>query len=379
MNKIKENVRFLSLDVFRGLTVCFMIIVNTPGSGATPFEPFLHADWHGFTPTDLVFPSFLFAVGNAMSFSMDKLRSLGNTGFFLKVFKRAFIIFLIGFLMYWFPFFTTTDSGLTLKPLSETRIMGVLQRIALCYLVAALLVRFFSTRTVIITSIIFLLGYWLVLYFFGDPADPYNMLGNTGSVIDMYVFGEKHLYHGEGVAFEPEGLLSTIPSVVNVLAGYYAGVFIRQKGKNYETISKLFLTAALFICVALIWNSVFPINKKLWTSPFVLLTTGLDFAIIAALIYIIELRATGEQKWTNFFTIFGKNPLFIYLLSEVIAVSFYLIQVNPDQSLFQWINATLFQRMVPGPFGSLLFAIAFMLLCWSVGWWLDKRKIYIRV
>jgi predicted acyltransferase len=309
-----------------------MIIVNTPGSGATPFQPFLHAD------------------------------------------------FLIGFLMYWFPFFVSNGEGeLMLKPLSETRIMGVLQRIALCYLAASLLVRYFSTRTVIIISVIFLIGYWISLFFFGDTTDPYSMLGNAGSVLDMYLFGEKHLYHGEGVAFEPEGVLSTIPSIVNVIAGYYAGQFIRQKGKNYETVSKLFLTAALFICIALVWHSVFPINKKLWTSPFVLLTTGLDLAIIAALIYIIELRATGEQRWTRFFTIFGKNPLFIYLLSEVIAVTFYLTHINPDQSLFQWINAVFFQRVIPGAFGSLLFAIAFMLLCWSVGWWLDKRKIYIRV
>ncbi|WP_374164527.1 heparan-alpha-glucosaminide N-acetyltransferase domain-containing protein [Arcticibacter sp. MXS-1] len=145
MNLVQTKERFLALDVFRGMTVCFMIIVNTPGSGATPFSPLLHADWHGFTPTDLVFPSFLFAVGNALSFSMLKLAQQSQAKFLWRIFKRAFLIFIIGYLMYWFPFFQMgSDGHLHLSPISETRIPGVLQRIALCYLFASLLVRFFQ-------------------------------------------------------------------------------------------------------------------------------------------------------------------------------------------------------------------------------------------
>ena len=151
---IKSASRFLALDVFRGLTVCFMIIVNTPGDGATPFSPLLHASWHGFTPTDLVFPSFLFAVGNAMSFSMEKYRALGDGAFFGKVIKRTLLIFLLGYLMYWFPFFTIEDGHFLLKPISHTRVMGVLQRIALCYFFASLLIRYLSTRGVMIASIV---------------------------------------------------------------------------------------------------------------------------------------------------------------------------------------------------------------------------------
>src|ERR1044071_2144213 len=146
-----------------------MIIVNTPGDGAEPFAPFLHADWHGFTPTDLEFPSFLFAVGNAMSFSMDKYRQLGDGAFFGKVIRRALLIFLLGFLMYWFPFFTIQEGHFILKPIGATRIMGVLQRIALCYLLASLLIRFLSTRGVMISSIVLLFGYWLLLLAFGVP------------------------------------------------------------------------------------------------------------------------------------------------------------------------------------------------------------------
>jgi predicted acyltransferase len=205
------------------------------------------------------------------------------------------------------------------------------------------------------------------------------MLTNTGSYIDMFVIGPKHMYHGEGVAFEPEGLLSTIPAIVNVIVGYYAGMYIRKNGKTYETISKLFLTGGAFILVALAWNAWFPVNKKLWTSPFVLLTTGIDLMIIGALIYLVELRENTESRWTKFFTIFGKNPLFIYLLSELLVIVLYMVQVGNGQSLFEGINATVYQQVAPGPIGSLLFAISYMLVCWSVGWWLDKRKIYVRV
>jgi predicted acyltransferase len=207
------------------------------------------------------------------------------------------------------------------------------------------------------------------------------MQTNAGFYLDKMVLGENHMYHGEGVAFEPEGLLSTLPSIVNVIIGYYAGVFIQRSGKNYETVSKLFLAGAALILFALAWNSFFPINKKLWTSSFVLLTTGLDLAIIAGLIYLVEITKAGvaETGWTRFFTIFGKNPLFIYLLSELLAILLYQINVARRQSLFSWINDKIFQRIAPGPFGSLLFALAFMMLCWSVGLWLDRRKIYVKV
>jgi predicted acyltransferase len=379
VNKIKSPERFLSLDVFRGLTVCFMIIVNSPGSGADPFGPFQHALWHGFTPTDLVFPSFLFAVGNAMSFSMEKYSQLNEGKFLWKVLKRTLLIFLLGFLLYWFPFFDSTPDGLTLKPLASTRILGVLQRIALCYFFAALMIRYLSTRMVLVVSVLFLVGYWIILLAYGDPSDPYHITRNAGSYLDMYILGEKHLYHGEGVPFEPEGILSTIPSIVNVIIGYYAGVYIRRNGKSYETISKLFLAAGALILIALAWDTMFPINKKLWTSTFVLLTTGLDLAIIAALLFLVEIRHSNEGNWTRFFTVFGKNPLFIYLLSELLLITLFLITISKDVNLHKWINDKFFQNIAPGPLGSLLFAIVFMLVCWVVGLWLDRKRIYIKV
>lgn len=374
------NTRFLSLDVFRGLTICFMIVVNTPGSGATPFAPLLHAHWHGFTPTDLVFPSFLFAVGNAMSFAMKKHSSVGTSAVLTKIGKRTALIFLLGYLMYWFPFFRLSESGtITSFPISETRIWGVLQRIALCYGMASLLVYFLSFRTVILVSLTFLVGYWLILLGWGDPADPYSLAGNAGTQLDRFLFGNAHLYHGEGVAFDPEGLLSTLPAIVNVVIGYYAGQFVQHKGKNYESVAKLLLVGSALIVVALCWNMVFPINKKLWSSSFVLLTTGLDLAIMATLIYVIEIRQWNPANWTRFFVIPGKNPLFIYLLSELLVIALYMIPAASGKNLFSAINDNVYQKLVPGPVGSLLFALSFMMICWGVGWLLDRRRIYVRV
>ncbi|SDE14542.1 Predicted acyltransferase [Mucilaginibacter pineti] len=375
----KSATRFLSLDVFRGMTICFMIIVNTPGSGADAFGPLNHAAWHGFTPTDLVFPSFLFAVGNAMSFSMKRYLELGTSAVLTKIFKRTALIFLIGYLMYWFPFFSLDHGHITLSPISNTRIMGVLQRIALCYCFASLMIHFLSKQSVIILSVLFLIGYWVILLVFGDPANPLSMTGNAGIFLDKFVLGDSHMYHGEKIAFDPEGILSTIPAIVNVVIGYYAGKFIQQKGKGYDVIAKMLLTGCLLIFLALCWNMVFPINKKLWSSSFVLITTGLDLVILSFLVYALEINDWNKGNWTRFFTILGKNPLPIYVLSETLVILFWMVTVKPGLNLYDWINSSFYQVIAPGAIGSLLFAISYMLVCWSVGWLLDKKKVYIRV
>jgi predicted acyltransferase len=370
--------RFLSLDVFRGMTICFMIIVNTPGSGANPFSPLEHAGWHGFTPTDLVFPSFLFAVGNAMSFSLNRYREMGEAAFLKKIIKRTVLIFLLGYLMYWFPFFRLdAQHHIIGAPIAHTRIMGVLQRIALCYFFASLLIHYLKPRSVITISVLLLPGYWILLLVFGDHGQPYSLLGNAGLYLDKFLMGNDHLYHGEGIPFDPEGWLSTMPAIVNVVAGYFAGRFIQGKGKNYETLAKLMLVGALLIFIALWWNMIFPINKKLWTSSFVLLTSGIDLLLISALVYVIEMK-DYKGAWTRFFLVFGKNPLFIYLLSELLVTVLFMIPVG-RQSFFGWINTVFYQVIAPGAVGSFLFAISYMLLCWCMGWWLNKRKIYIKV
>ncbi|HEY2580771.1 MAG TPA: DUF5009 domain-containing protein, partial [Mucilaginibacter sp.] len=268
----------------------------------------------------------------------------------------------------------------SIEPISQTRILGVLQRIALCYLFAALMIRYISSKTaIIVISVLLLFGYWFLLLIYGDPAAPYGMLTNAGTYLDKWALGDAHLYHGEGVAFDPEGFLSTLPSIVNVICGYYAGKFIQEKGKGYETISKLMLYGFLFIFLALCWNMSFPISKKLWTSPFVLLTVGIDLVIISALIYVIEILNWNKGNWTSFFTTVGKNPLPVYLFSELFVVLLLRIHISASTNFYGWINQVFFQVIAPGAIGSLLFAICYMLVCWTFGKILDKNKIYLRL
>lgn len=375
MRPVRE--RFLSLDVFRGLTVCFMIIVNTAGYGAQPYAPLEHAHWFGFTPTDLVFPSFLFAVGNALAFSLHKFEGRSVSYTLSQILRRTILIFLVGYLMYWFPFFHHTPAGWEMNSISHTRVLGVLQRIALCYGIAAALVIWCPRRSIVWIGAVFLFAYWALLYAFGQNGHELDMQGNAGSILDHYLFGDDHLYHGEGIAFDPEGLLSTLPAIVNVLAGFLAGDFIRRKGKSFECIALLMIAGALLLFFAWFWGLVFPIGKKLWTSPFVLLTVGLDLLILPVLIYLIELR--NWKRGVYFFTVFGKNPLFVYLVSELLVIIFWMIGVGNDTSFYQWINLALFQKIAPGPFGALLFSISFMLLCWLTGYILDRKKMYVRL
>jgi len=290
------------------------------------------------------------------------------------------LIFLFGYLMYWFPFFRLDAAGHIIgAPIRNTRIMGVLQRIALCYFFASVLIYYFKTRTVIIITISLMLLYWIILLTFGDASQPYSLLGNAGLYFDKWLMGTHHMYHGEGIPFDPEGWLSTLPAIGNAVAGYFTGLYIRQKGKNYETLTRLMLMGCLFIFIALWWNTVFPINKKLWTPPFVLLTSGIDLLLIASLVFVLEMGQGFKTGWSKFFLVFGKNPLIIYLLSELLATVFYMIRIGKNESFYGWINKVFFQMIAPGAIGSLLFALCYMLLCWTVGWWMNKRKIYIRV
>ena len=369
--------RNVALDVFRGMTVCFMIIVNTPGNDATTFSPLHHAAWNGFTPTDLVFPSFLFAVGNAMSFVMKKWANMSQQQVIWKILKRTFIIFLLGYLMYWFPFFRLDKNhNFIAFPINHTRIMGVLQRIALCYGIASFMIYFLKVRTSVIICILLLFLYWIILYQFGDASNPLAMQGNAGFKLDKWLMGENHLYHGEGVAFEPEGWLSTLPAISNTVGGFLVGQWIQKKGNSYEGVAKLLLAGfALMVC-GYFWDLLFPINKKLWTSSYVVYTVGIDCIIIGSLVYIIQIQ--NKINWAKFFQAFGKNTLFIYLLSELLVTVLFTIPMGTDSNLFRWIYQNIFSY-AGGYLGSLLFAIAYMLLCWSVGYWLDKKKIYIRV
>ena len=360
--------RFLSLDVFRGMTICLMIIVNTPGDALHTFAPFMHASWHGFTPTDLVFPSFLFAVGNSLSFVLPNLEKTGRTKVLYTITKRTLILFGLGFLMYWFPFNSA---------LQDTRIFGVLQRIALAYGFAALIAHFMHERVVKILTAVILLAYWFISIKYGQSGDPFSLTGNAVLKLDLYLLGPNHLYHGEGIAFDPEGLLSTLPAIVNVLVGFIIGNMVRTSGKTYEGLTHLLMWGAGFVFLAFMWHYQFPINKKLWTSSFVVLTIGLDMIILSTIIYRVDLHR--QHQFSRFFEIFGKNPLVIYLFSEILNISMNLLKGPANSSsLFSWIYQLGFSNFNPY-WGSLFFSISFMLVCWLLGYILDKIKIYIRI
>lgn len=377
MNDTKPaSARYLSLDVLRGLTVCLMIIVNTPGDWGHIYAPFRHAEWHGFTLTDLVFPTFLFVVGNAMSFSMKKMASLSQSAFLLRVFKRALMIFAIGYFLNGFPFYKLENGEVQWADFSSIRIMGVLQRIAICYALASLVVYYFGKRVVLIFSFAILLLYWAILYYFGVPGDPYSLKGNAVRSLDLQLFDPEVLYTGFGIPFDPEGLLSSLPAIVNVIAGYLAANYIRQSQHSQNSLLKTAFLGLVLVAIARLWNPYFPINKPIWTSSYAVYAIGLDLVILSLLVYVIEVRSA--KHWTYFFEVFGKNPLFLYALSGTLIMILYSIP-TATSTVAQDIYANLYISWLADKNASLLFAISYMLVLWCIGYVLDRRGVYLRV
>ena len=401
--------RYLSLDVFRGATVAFMILVNNPGTWSHIFDPLEHAQWHGLTPTDLVFPFFLFAVGNAMAFVIPRLRSEGDAAFWRKVITRTLLIFAIGTFLNWFPFSHWVNGELVLRGWEWTRpdgsiggirVLGTLQRIALCYFSASIIVYYFKPRAVIFISGFILITYWLICIL-ANPTDPFSFDGWFGKQIDLQIFGEAHVYRGDGVAFENEGIVSTLPAIVQVLLGFLVGDFIRKRGNQteathedhipvrlYLTLTELFVAAAIVLFIGYIWSLVFPVNKKIQSSSFILITAGLATTLLVVLVYFIEIKKI-IGCWSRFFLVFGRNPLFIYALSELLPRISNLIRISTGPTVDGRVNYVdpldwFYQNIcvhIPGPaeIGSLFYAVCIVLLYWTIGYWLDKKKIYIRV
>ena len=377
LDSIRPSARYQSLDVLRGLTLALMVIVNTPGDGSTSFGPLTHADWHGLTLTDLVFPSFLFVVGNAMSFSLAKFKKKGSNAYFAKVSKRTVLIFIIGLLLTAFPFFRINDSGMVPYDFTSIRILGVLQRIALCYGLAATLIYFLSPKKILITSGLVLLSYWLVMYLFGIPGmDPFSLEGNASGRLDLWLFSPDNLYKMNGVAFDPEGLLSTFPAMVNVLLGYWVGLQIQKRGGDIETVLWLAMFSVILLVVGYLWDFGFPINKKIWTSSFTLVTVGYSTLTLAVLMFVLEVRSI--KGWAYFFEVFGKNPLALYILSGVLVRTLGMIRFE-GQSVRSLAYKNLFEPVFPEGWASLLFSISFMLIIWLIGWWMDKNRWYVKV
>jgi predicted acyltransferase len=378
--------RYYSLDVFRGATVALMILVNNPGSWKYIYDPLEHAKWHGCTPTDLVFPFFLFAVGNAMAFVMPRLEAGGDAVFWKKILTRTALIFLIGLFLNWFPFISYSDDGFVPVKWESVRIMGVLQRIALSYFFASVIIYYFKLRGAFVLSLFILLGYWF-LCIAANPSDPFSLSGWFGTKADLALFGKKHLYSGEGVPFDPESLFSVFAAIVQVILGYMVGNYILTKGKTHEMLNNLFVAGCVFIFIGFLWDLSFPLNKKIWTSSYTVYTTGLAMLVLGLMIFLLDFK-NAKGAWSRFFDVFGKNALFIFAMSALVVKAMRLIRIESvDEkgkptilSPLSWFYQECCKPLFNDPRnGSLMYALVFIAFMWLLAWWMDRKKIYIKV
>lgn len=383
--------RLTSLDVFRGITIAGMILVNT-ASIAEPnvYPPLLHAEWHGCTPTDLVFPFFLFIVGVAMSFSFSKYTDSKLDGEKEKVFvslpywriiRRAAILFALGLLLngFW-------NQGVWTFDFNSIRVMGVLQRISLTYLLASLVVFNIPRKGQWILAGVLLIGYWLAMMYVpvsGYGAGVLTRDGNLGAYIDRLIIPKAHLYKGDNYNFmgDPEGLFSTIPAIVSVLAGYFAGQWIRsQKQINSKTSMDLVLFGLSCLVIGGIWDLAFPINKKLWTSSYVVFTTGWALLLLAFCYELIDVRRV--RRWGKPFEIMGYNPIFLFTASVLLIKILVKTTVGTGEtapSTYNWIYQNLFVPWAGAYNGSLFLAIATVLFWLVVAYAMYRRRWLIKV
>jgi predicted acyltransferase len=253
-----------------------------------------------------------------------------------------------------------------------------LQRIALCYFFGAVIIYYLKIRKAFYVGLVLLLLYWVLCYV-GNPSDPYSLKGWFGTGIDKMILGESHLYRGEGVPFDPEGLISTISSIVEVIFGYMVGDYIQKKGKSFEMVSGLFVAGIALIVTGFCWDMVFPINKKIWTSSFTVYTSGLATLTIATMIYLIEFRNV-RGGLARFFDVFGKNALFVFALSAFLPKTLALIRMGDGVNPWNFLYTRIFKNIPGDPrLGSFIYALCVITFMWLVCYWLDKRKIYIKV
>lgn len=382
-NTVKPG-RLLSLDILRGITIAGMILVNNPGSWGSIYAPLRHAEWHGLTPTDLVFPFFMFIMGVSTYMSLRKYDFRLTGASLLKVVRRSVVIFLIGIAIAWLSLTLrriSSGSGVVEAMINfdHIRMLGVMPRLAICYGVGSLMALSMHRKALAWTVAALLAVYAAVLLFCNGlifSAD------NIIAVIDRGVLGEAHMYSdtvdGITLKFDPEGLLSTIPSICHMLIGYLCGAMLMQTTDNRERTLRLFIVGAVLTFAGMLLSYGCPINKKIWSPTFVLTTCGLASTLLALLIWVIDIR--GHRRWCRFFESFGVNPLFMYCLGAVLSILFGFISVG-GTSLHAWLYADVWTPLAGGDkvLGSLLYALAFVALNWCVGFILYKKKIYIKI
>jgi predicted acyltransferase len=361
--------RLTSLDAFRGLTIAGMILVNNPGSWGHVYPPLLHAEWHGWTPTDLVFPFFLFIVGVSVPFSFAKRLERGDSrrALFLHILRRSAILFGLGIFMAAFPRFDLLD----------VRIMGVLQRIGVVYLLAASAYLVFKPKGRTLLLLGLLLGYWALLTLVPVPGyGPGDLSpeGNLGAYLDRLILGD-HLWRE---MWDPEGLLSTLPAVGTTLLGIVAGEWIRSGPSQSRVVQGLFLGGVVGVGLGSMWGWVFPINKGIWTSSYVLFTAGAAALLLGLMYWIMEVRE--KRRWAKPLIIYGMNAIAVFVASGLLARVMGMVRVGEGgPSLKGWIYQTLFASWAGPLNGSLAFAVSYVLFWFGVLWILYWRRIFIKI
>jgi predicted acyltransferase len=376
--------RLLSLDVFRGMTIAGMVLVNNPGTWSAIYSPLAHAEWHGATPTDFVFPFFLFIVGVSITLALGKRVETGaiSRGIYLKVFKRAIVIFALGLFLATFPFYNFAKGEWL--DISTVRIMGVLQRIAICYLVTALIFLHTNWKQQTIIALALLLIYWALMTLINVPgcdATTFNdKTCNLAAYIDRLILTENHIWKSSKV-FDPEGLLSTIPAIATTLSGVLTGHWLRRKNDDTEKVAAMFFFGVCLTAIGWCWSLVFPLNKSLWTSSYVVYTAGLALCFLGFCYWLIDIK--GYKKWSKPFVIFGVNALVLFVGSGVMARILGLIKLpsvdGKTISLQKAIFDNVFLPLASPINASLLYAISFILFWLFLMWLLYRKRIFIKV
>ncbi|MEA5553782.1 acyltransferase family protein [Anabaena cylindrica UHCC 0172] len=375
--------RLTSLDVFRGITIAGMILVNMVGVADDKYSLLDHAEWNGCTPTDLVFPFFLFIVGVAMTFSLSKytVDNKPSKAVYLRILRRAAILFILGLLLngFW-------NKGVWTFDLSSIRLMGVLQRISLSYLFASLIVLKLPRKSQWILAGVLLIGYWLTMMYVPVPEYGAGVLtreGNFGAFIDRLIIPKAQLYKGDGFNFmgDPEGLFSTIPAIVSVLAGYFAGEWIKEKKQaNSQTSMDLVLFGLCCLVIGIIWDVAFPINKKLWTSSYVVFTTGWALMLLAACYELIEVRLI--KRWSKPFEIMGLNAIALFVASVLLIKITAKTQIGIGEtaiSIYNWIYQNLFASWAGNFNGSFFFGLVTVFLWYGVAVLMYRKRWFLKV
>ena len=387
--------RLLSLDVLRGITIAGMIMVNNPGTWGTMYAPLKHAQWDGLTPTDLVFPFFMFIMGVSTFLSLSKFNFQCSADFLKKLIKRSAIIFLIGMAIGWFSIvcYSTFNIGDTTQtmwqrfvsnvfPCERIRILGVMQRLSLSYFFASLIIVTVPMKHIVKVIAGILVSYFLILFFGnGFVLSEDNII----AVVDRAVLGVNHMYKetlpdGARIAFDPEGLLSTIPCVAHVLIGFMCGKLMKDNPDINAKVEKLLLWGTIMAFGGMLLSYGCPINKKIWSPTYVLVTCGFASQLLGILIWIIDIK--GKNKWSVFFETFGVNPLFMYVMGGFLAILFGSIRFWSGDEIvsIKGFIFNAFQSFSPDVyFASFLYSVFFVAINWLIGSYLYRHKIYIKI